>query len=420
MNLSELRELVGNIVDYDPNTTAYNAQVDRLINDTYLGLCAMHPWSWTQKEVQLTAHADVVSDEGIVFVGARSLSTVGDVFERWMEGQIVEIEGVEYTITQVDAGKTAWISPVYAGATDTGVTITIKQRFIDLPEDCVAVLQVGSYEILTGGGDTNRGRFVPLSRYEGDAFALSYRETGVPVAWLMADPASVRAPVVFPPAVGGAATPWTEGVYEYTFGFHYLNRYSAPCPTIGTFTSTGLPIGPRLQFTTTSQGSGYRRVTYIRPPGFGAFRRAVDDISEEAITQFITSTGDEPGSTFEFDPRAPENGGVYQRIRMSPRQSEDITLTIRYIARPPLLLEPGDTPVLPEPDHHALSEACLTEVYAKADQLPQSEVYRRKAILTIAAMEARYLSQRPRRWVKQGWAPGTTFLRPTTTLTHTG
>ena len=34
MNLKDMRDMVGNILDYNPNVAAYNTELNRIINDT--------------------------------------------------------------------------------------------------------------------------------------------------------------------------------------------------------------------------------------------------------------------------------------------------------------------------------------------------------------------------------------------------
>lgn len=413
MNLAELRTLVGNLTDYDPNTTAYNADIDRLINDTYLNLFSMHPWSFAEKEATVTAYADVVLDIGVT-ITSRTITSATNGFLDWMEGQLIELSGTEYEIVQVASVGTAYLKLPCTAATGTVLGATIKMRFVDLPEDCINLLQVGSYQKMPA--DQPRGRFMPLARYEGDQYGLSYSTTGTPTSYLHADTVTVRAPVTPPTLSTHIATAWPAGSYNILVGYHYQNRYSAAMSTVLTHVSDGVTaVVPRLIFASTGTGSGYKRSIYLRGPGYTAYRLYSDDLSE-GVLAFNMDTPPDLGS-WEFFTRMPETGGTYQRIRMFPRQSENLTLTIRYIYRPALLIEDGDTPQFPEPDHHVLSEMGLTEVYVKSDQLAQSEVYRRKAILSITRMENSYLTLRPRRWVKQGWSYGTRAATQIT-LTH--
>lgn len=410
MNLGDLRELVGSLTNYSPGTPQYNADIDRLINNTLGNIFTMHAWSFAQKGTEVVAHGDVAVT-GLTIAGVL-VGSATPMFARWMEGQVFELDGFEYEIAQYVGTTVVALRTTYTG---TAVTVgTVKQRYIDLPTDCVSILQVGSYQRLST--DLNRGRFVPLSRFEGDVYSLSLNDTGTPVAWLQADTITVRAPAQ-PPTLSSVGSPaWPAGDYDILVGYHPQNRYSPPCATVVTHTAGAAAVVPHLELPSTGVTSGYRRTVYVRGPGFNAYRVYLDDLTEQALS--LDMTPPPALGTWEFNERMTEGGGTYQRIRMSPRQSADVTLTIRYIYRPALLLEDGDTPQLPEPDHHVIGECCLTEVYAKSDQRAQSEVYRRKATLSLARMEAQYLTMRPRRWVKGAWLSPAEGYFPTTTLSH--
>ena len=60
MNLSDLKQYVGNVIDYDPTANpAYSDQLGRIISDAYERIYTEKPWTFCQKEVELEAKPDV-------------------------------------------------------------------------------------------------------------------------------------------------------------------------------------------------------------------------------------------------------------------------------------------------------------------------------------------------------------------------
>tara|TARA_Y100000593_G_C4059350_1_gene213619 strand:- start:138 stop:422 length:285 start_codon:yes stop_codon:yes gene_type:complete len=74
---------------------------------------------------------------------------------------------------------------------------------------------------------------------------------------------------------------------------------------------------------------------------------------------------------------------------------------------PPALIEDNDTPEFPAAHHAILAYMALHEIYIKLDNIPQANIYQRKAAQEMLKMEQRYLTQVPRRWIKRGMRDGT-------------
>jgi len=418
MDLDQLRALVGNLADYDPNTTAYNAGIDRLINNTVGELFTLAPWSFAQREAQVKVHADAVATDGATTSASKNITTTAAFFDKeWMEGQVIEISGKEYEVTQVASTTSAYVKTA-VDATATGVTFTVKHRYVDLPSDCVAVLQVGRYERLAG--DDNEGRTIPLTRYEGDFHSLSLAQTGRPTHWLPYDGTSVRGPALSPTLSTVAGTAWAAGDYYFKVSHKYAYRYSAPQSADLIYTSDGVTaVQPRITLPNNGTGSGYRYAIWCKPPGYDAYRLFADDQAETGGT-FTLTPGPLTIAAWQFQARMNENGGHYQRIRLYPRQDTDAEYTVRYVFRPALLIEAQDTPELPEPHHHVISEMALADLYARKDNLPQSRVYAQKAEKSIAHLRSLYLTETPKRWVKGGWSYWGDTFAPRYSLTHIG
>ena len=105
MRLVDLRDMVANIVDYDPSVDTYRNQITDLLNDAYYSLFSTKPFTFAQKEQIVKAYADVsITVNTGNPVTAELTYTLASIPYHW-EGQIIEIEGVEYTIAWVRAGS---------------------------------------------------------------------------------------------------------------------------------------------------------------------------------------------------------------------------------------------------------------------------------------------------------------------------
>jgi len=415
MNLDALVAMLGNRTDYAPGTDNYFEQVRDLINEAYLAFACGRAWTFAQREARVTAHADVTVTLSAV-TSTKNIAAPASAFLAWMEGHIIEIDGEEYEITQVDSATSAWIDT--AVSTSTGDTAIIKQRYVDLPEDCVDVLQVS--QMARVSGESTEGRYAPLSRAEGEMNGYDLLRTGSPDRWIPADPAVVPAPVTAGTLSTTAGTAWTAGVYKFKVGYKYGERYSGPCHTELSHTAVSTSaVVPVITLPALDTGSGYKYVIYCKPPGYAAYRIYRDDIAE---TGGATTLNTSPGTAWAAPSRArmTEAGGVNQRIRLYPRQDADVELTIRYLRRAPQLLEKSDTPIIPAPHQRIAGHLALLPLLTKktdnvARSLVESEV--KSAIL---ALERRYLTQGSRRWVRAGWGGWSDTMAQRRTLTHTG
>ena len=59
MRLTDLRDMIANVVDYDPNVETYRTQINQLINDAYYRLFTTKVFTFAQKETIVKAYTDV-------------------------------------------------------------------------------------------------------------------------------------------------------------------------------------------------------------------------------------------------------------------------------------------------------------------------------------------------------------------------
>ena len=423
MNLAEMRSMVGSIVDYDPNVQTYRDEVNRILNELYLDFFTDRPWKFAQETQEVQVYRDVSTADGVIVAGQNTITSASNPWVSWMEGAIVEIEGAddanngEYEIKKSTTG-TLYLDNFTAVnvAPLTGLTITVKQRFIDMPEDCSEVLSIGIRSPTSG----TQAHFDYLSRARDEELSLLLSSTGLPTDWLIHDDINMKQPVLMPSlTVDGSGSSWSElGTYKVRYTFVHKNKESAPSPEItGTATSGtfDLDLG-NLQNTGTNSGM-FKRV-YLSTTTSKAFYQIAGADVDETTTSLATLNVD--ADYLARVRRLPENDGHYKRVRLYPRQDTDYLVEVRFVFRPDRLIEDTDVPEFP-PDHHRylVYRACQ-ELFVKHDNLQHSELYRRKADTELVRIQNLYLSEGAGYWIKQGYRETTLKYQTSTSLTHRG
>ena len=414
MNLQDIRQYIANIIDYDPTTNReYSQQIDDIINHHYQMLFSTKEFTFAQKEVRINAYTDTTRTATGNYSAISKLTIVDATSDlpSWIEGNIVEIKGTEYTVLYRDP---ATLTRFYIDASFgsfTAETIKFKQRFIRLPEDCISLLQVGrrSYQI----SPTDVGRFIPLTRYEDEYYNLPLDEVNIPNYWIMQDSISMKTPTVAP-SVSANTTSAGQGVRSVRVAQTYvkwdasgeqdemesgLSKFSDEIELSDTQQlRVALPVLPsRIPFArriyiynanNTQEFDGIYSVTKVDVGGGGNI-----DID-------FTQSSFEDGTFVLENDRFDYPEGYRQQLRLYPRQGEDFNLSVRFIYRPARLMENTDTPELPQSHHLVLAYACLMDVLGKHDNPTLAGIYRRKYEREVVKMEQRFLTQKPRRFVK--------------------
>ena len=177
-NLTSIKEKIKNISDYSPQLAAYNDQLDDLINDAYYTIWTMRRWVFGFKEYYFRFHPDMLPARenpggtdinANVTKGSRQVTFSGAMDrllpDLW-EGQPIEIQNYEYTISKVVSTSQILLSRQFLGDTNTDdVSWKIKHRFYSLPEDCIELLSLGHRDVPNSSGGT--GRFPPYGKIIG-------------------------------------------------------------------------------------------------------------------------------------------------------------------------------------------------------------------------------------------------------------
>ena len=422
MRLVDLRDMVANIVDYDPSVDTYRNQITDLLNDAYYSLFSTKPFTFAQKEQIVKAYADVsITVNTGNPVTAELTYTLASIPYHW-EGQIIEIEGVEYTIAWVRAGS-MFLTEVPAGlAVSSAYSGKIKFRYLDLPQDCISIMNVAKRSMTLTPQEP--GMFTALARYEDEYYNLPLDEVNLPHYWIPAD----EYHVVSPKKVGNITNTggWAPAAIDIEIAMSYV--YAGRESALSTATVlTADKVNLNITFDVLPNISGYYRKIYIKnnASGYKGFRTiptGTTFLINPAATGGPTFVYSLPSfdSAFEFDSDPyTESDGTTQRIRLYPRQDSDYNITVRYMYKPNPLVNDNDTPEFPSSSHQILAYMALKEIFVKLDNLPQANLYERKAAQEMIKLEQRYLTQIPRRFVKRGMVDGRVPPLPLyTPLTH--
>ncbi len=173
-NLKALRQKVKNITDYSPELAQFDDQLDELLNDAYYCLWTMKRWNFTTKLDTMRVHTDILPGTDTennsgntvtanVKKGEREVTFVASIDrlhqrDVW-EGQPIEIDTMEYTISRINDTFTKILldRPFQGTSSTTNSNWKIKKRFYDLPENCLELLYLGhrDYPYVSVSGSQN-------------------------------------------------------------------------------------------------------------------------------------------------------------------------------------------------------------------------------------------------------------------------
>jgi len=415
MNLQELREMVGSIVDYDPDVQTYRDEVTRVVNELYLDFFTDKPWMFAIKSSEISVYKDITKT-GNMTAGSNEFTTTAN--PDWINGAIVEISNStaddgEYEILKVGPSTKVFLNGFTASNTEV-VTLTFKQRYVDMPQDCAEVIAVG----LRNPTQTPTTAFDYLPRFRDEEYGLLLSSTGQPTDWLLHDDETVLPPVLAPTiADGGAGGPWVAGEYHVKYTLIYQDRESSPSPASSVTLAATRHLGV-TGMQNTGANSGYTKRFYVRTTETKAYYHVEQADVAETTTTVASLTV--PTQYLISQDRLPENSGHYKRIRLYPRQDTDYLVSLRYIYQPPRLIEDSDTPEFPPSHHRYLVYRACQELFVKHDNLSHSEVYKRKADIELLRLENNYLSAGAGSWEMQSFAGSEYLMRANTTLTWLG
>lgn len=436
MNLGEMRDMVGTILDYDPEVQTYQDEVTDVINQIYMDFFSDRRWQFGQKLVNLTARADRTISTGSYDGGSGlpsadvTITTVGNFFENWMESQVIEITGgtpaagdsvvrQEYNVQKVLSTTQAIIGGGIFSATNSSAnaTFTVKSRFLDLPYDTIAIMSMGVRDIFS---DT--GPYANLTKHLDELFDVDLDQTGRPNDWVRYEDETMPHPRVAPTLEIFAGVPAVPlaGTYQikYTYVHRENGRESAPSPASTEVTYTAIQRADVSGMQDSGVNSGLYKQIYIKTPESTAYYAVTNPLIDETTkTALGLAVSD---SYLTSSRRAPEHAGHLMRVRLYPRQSSDLKVQLRYLYRPPMMLDDADVPQFPSAHHRYLVYRACQELFVKHSNLQHSEMYRRKADKELFKIQQRHLTEGTTSWIKRGYRETELYTAPTPSLTTLG
>jgi len=199
MNLGELIDFCGNLLDYDPTNATYRAQLVALLNDSQVRLLTDRHWAFAQRQRTLSTYADLpatvtLTNGSSTMTGAFALSA--DVV---VPGSSLELAQVKVTlpaggfayrqIRYVQSAVTAHLDRPWSGATGAYST-SLRRREVYLPSDTATLMNVADPSVSVGS--PRQSLF--LSKWERDAANLDQDLEGTIEAYLPSRSMRVRAP----------------------------------------------------------------------------------------------------------------------------------------------------------------------------------------------------------------------------------
>ena len=406
--LKDIRDFVKRNLDYTPTSTDFDKTLNQLINVQYMDLFTAKPYNFAQKEAKVKVYKDL-SISGATVTSTQITIPVSSAFPNWAEGQIVSIDdGTSKSEAELTYKQTPQIMN-YTGTLPTGTkSISIKNRYIDLPEDCVEILNISrrSLEITAN----NTGMYQAISRYEDEWHNLPLDETGEPYYWVYHDNAHIEAPriIYVAGAVSGAGhgirTLQVSGAFVYRGANpdEYGKRYSGKSPE-KTITLADNQV-LQVTFAGDYSANGFYKAVYFRNEENGWSNTRILDVGPPTA---FTANYTLPNSVLLNNDvqvnyeKAPENGGNTKRIRLYQRQDEDYELSIRYVYRPQGMNEDQDTVEIPS--SHAVSAigyAVLENMAMNTDNDQRSVYYQKKKEQALDELDSHFLTSQARRYVK--------------------
>ena len=309
MNLKEMREMVANLLDYNPNVKAYNEEINRLINEEYINFFMTQPWEFAQRTVDIYTKPDATDTAAQinknatagkwtnVITVAPNITQVSGDGNLNHEGSMVVVSDASdaddnglYIIDSIDFGnnkfyvskvssnrnRVNWQSGQGLGGGDV-ITATAKEFYLNMPRDCAQILGVGIRNLNeAGSGQGNAlGNIYTLTRKRDEELDLRIDLEGTPVYFVAYD----RTPPGFT-SLNANLTPrankdffvdtttgtaWPAGTYEFAMAYYYRGVLGPISDTVSK-TLNGTNQVPRFLTNDTSNLGQYglKKVFFVK------------------------------------------------------------------------------------------------------------------------------------------------------------
>ena len=304
-----MREMVANLLDYNPNVKAYNEEINRLINEEYINFFMTQPWEFAQRTVDIYTKPDATDTAAQinknatagkwtnVITVAPNITQVSGDGNLNHEGSMVVVSDASdaddnglYIIDSIDFGnnkfyvskvssnrnRVNWQSGQGLGGGDV-ITATAKEFYLNMPRDCAQILGVGIRNLNeAGSGQGNAlGNIYNLTRKRDEELDLRIDLEGTPVYFVAYD----RTPPGFT-SLNANLTPrankdffvdtttgtaWPAGTYEFAMAYYYRGVLGPISDTVSK-TLNGTNQVPRFLTNDTSNWGQYglKKVFFVK------------------------------------------------------------------------------------------------------------------------------------------------------------
>ena len=386
-----MRDMVGSILDYSPDVTAYKLEMNRILNECYLDFYLLQPWTFCQKTLDVYTTPDTTQTDLRITPNAGNgyfnnqvtavnyTTGIGKSFKNRQfnhEGSHLKItlsgddeNNGMYIIDKLDEQNTAlhvskvsgnaqrvnWL-PI-GGSADV-ITGVAFQRYLNLPKDAAQILSVGirnTDETGTGMGGS-LGHIYNLTRSDEEQFDYRFDITGTPTQFVVYDqnPNGFQDVTHFVPRASkdfnitlatGPAPGWPQGKYEFKMAYHW---HGIEGPLSDPFAIEITEANKNIVFgtlDTTQFGiKGLRKKFYVRVVSVTNnsvaheenFFRDLSGIKYHDLSTIIpwneTIIEDNQTSTIWDQTKLPVDS--FARLMMIPRLKTDITTRMRIRLHP--------------------------------------------------------------------------------------
>lgn len=454
-----MREYVSNILDYNPQVDVYRNEVNDVLNQVYVTHFTERPWEYAQREYDIEVLADqnltgTTWARGVIVDPIPASRTFGPTmtFEADVAADNVALNKEYNSIARFDIGTKAYIvlqDPVYQldqypvaqclvnNVAPAAITFKMKHRHVVLPPDCIEILGVG----LRGRQSGFRQPFFNVAKYEDEHMGLDLDEVGVPTNWIETMPMSLPSPRKKPKLVSGTKSnrTTTAGDYQVAYTFTLVSSTTRgiveveSAPVFGDVQT--FPINVSLEVADIEVTETYvanipqvvfrelRKNVYISTPETKHFVR----VSTTTVAPDQDSSNTVLGNGIDFaqplrfasQTKLQENDGTYKSFRLYPRQDSDYICNLRYHYRPKMMADDQDAPEMPADSHLFLCYGAIAELFYKHSNLSQGRLYEEKAKKELMKLENRYLTQKDKAHIKQGFRTSDAFFgRPFLRITR--
>ena len=446
MNLGELLDFCGNLLDYDPSNETYRAQLVSLLNDAQTRCLTDRPWAFASSERTLQVWTDTTLS--LTFTNGQAQVTgtgfnVGTTVKPGSELAGASLEFTDsagvthfYRVQWVELTTRLYVDRAYTGASGT-YQVTVKRREVYLPSDCMTVQNVGDPHV-----GTIPAKALFLSKWEREDANLDPTLLGTIEAYLPSEGRRVPAPQV-PRGVSQVAAV-SQGVR--TINLYMVNVFAPNgqnAPTYRDDVSSGFEsaLSKVASFTLAdnqtliltpeviSNVTGLYRRYYFTCPEANILApvRIRHADAEDPLPQGVDTVAPTAGVSLKpnlsltnlssqgFQSRAIRyrfnQAAIYQAIELYPHPSSDQDLNVRLVVSPTRMQEDQDVPLVPAAYAQIVAYAALENLVLKVDNPALAQVYQRKKAVLYKAMEQRYLKEVPRRIIKGTPTAGYRFVR---------